>query len=486
MKSTSETKSGDFLERISRAMRENSLVNAGETVMVACSGGVDSMVLLDVMDRLGRSFGFSVAAAHLDHSLRGPEGQKDQKLVAQFCRERKIFFTGGREDVRRLCQEEGLSLQDGARRVRYAFLEESLRKIRGHKIATAHHADDQVETILMRLLRGTGPGGLRGIPVMRGGVFIRPFISEWKVDIVAYAREVDLPFREDPGNRDPGYHRNRIRNELLPSLEAYNPRVKESIFRFSRLLVEEGEALDRFIDETLKRVEFKKTGEEITINREALLTCHPFVIKEIIRRALRELHSGYGPDSGIMLLALDFVREAKSGKRLELPAGRVMGRDFDEIFFRAAPGRVSEEYRSSEELEVSIEPGWQHEYRSGADTWTVQVDVVTKGQVTKPAGNSMHQYFDRKFIRPPVRLRMWRSGDTLDPIGMKGRKKISDLLTEERVARRRRNEVVLLEDRESVLWVVGVRRSRRAMIIPGTREVVSISISTDPGTGDRP
>lgn len=466
-------------------MRENSLVSAGETVMVACSGGVDSMVLLDVMHRLGRAFGFSVAAAHLDHSLRGSEGQKDQELVGRFCRDRKIIFTGGREDVRRLCGEEGLSVQQGARRARYGFLEESLRKIRGHKIATAHHADDQVETILMRLLRGTGPVGLRGIPVNRGGVFIRPLLFEWKADIVTYAREESLPFREDPGNREPRYHRNRIRNELLPHLEAFNPRIKESLFRFSRFLIEEGEALDRFIDETLRRVEFTKTGEEITMNREVLLTCHPFVIKEIIRRALQELYSGYGPDSKNMTLALDFVREAKSGKRLKLPAGRVMGRDFNEIFVRVISERDPEEYRGGEEVEVSIEPGWRHEYRSGEETWTVQVDIIRKGHLDKPAGTSLHQYFDRKTIRPPLRMRPWRPGDTVEPVGMKGRKKVSDLLAEEKVARRKRNRVVLLEDRESVLWVVGVRRSRRAMIIPRTDEVVSISVSTDAGSNRR-
>jgi tRNA(Ile)-lysidine synthase len=473
---STDRRASGLLERVSKVIAEEILVQKEETVLVACSGGVDSMVLLDVMDRLGTIQGFSVAAAHLDHSLRGREGERDQELVAHFCHSRGILFVGGREDVARFARESDLSLQDAARRIRYSFLRKTLQRIQGNKVATAHHADDQVETVLMRLLRGTGPRGLRGIPLKGNGIYIRPFLGEWKSEIRIYAETMNIPYREDPGNKKDLFHRNVIRNTLLPSLSVYNPAIKEALFNLSLWAVEEGEALDCYIDETLSEVEFKKSGEEITMRRDKLLDFHPFVIKTLIRRAMTEMKTYYGPKSVNFNLALDFVRGAQSGKRMDLPDNIIIGRDFNEIFI----SKKEEQGDCKEDavFDVHVKPGWKSLFQSHGITWRIGVDITEKRGIVHLQGNRFRQHFDLQDISPPLRVRRWRPGDMIEPLGMKGRKKVSDLLAEARVARRKRAGIMVLEDSKSVLWVIGVRRGHRGVILKETRKVATIFLES--------
>ncbi|OGF97739.1 MAG: tRNA lysidine(34) synthetase TilS, partial [Candidatus Glassbacteria bacterium RBG_16_58_8] len=464
-----------FLERIAMVLEEESLAKRGERILIACSGGVDSMVLLDVMSRLGRTSGFSVYAAHLDHGLRGREGWRDQRTVARFCRSIGVPFLGGSSNVARLSEERRVSIQLAARYARYAFYLESLRQIGGDKIATAHHADDQVETILMRLLRGTGPLGLQGIPMKRDSFYIRPLLGEWKSSIQEYASSIGLPYREDPGNRESRYHRNRIRNCLIPHLEAYNPSLKACLLRLSTWAGEERQTIHYFIDNTLKDIEYVRTGDEVAIRRSKLLVYPPVVWKEIMRAAIQDLGEHYGPDGRCQSRMIDFLRNAPSGKRMDLPSRLVLGRDFDEYFLRK---RRVKEVRTDLMVELTIEPEWKGEFRHGNYLWNVSVELLARGKISDPRGRAFHQYFDICELALPLCIRTWRPGDFLEPGGMKGRKKVSDLLIESGIPRRRRDEVLVLSDEKSVIWIIGIRRGRRGWILGSSREVVSVKIDS--------
>jgi tRNA(Ile)-lysidine synthase len=463
-----------LIERVSRVVKEKALVLKGETVLIACSGGVDSMVLLHVMDELRKNLEFSIAAAHLDHCLRGSEGRMDQKLVAQFCLERGITFMGGEEDVSTVSQEEGLSIQDAARRVRYSFLRNSLLRIGGDKIATGHHSDDLVETLLMRLLRGTGLRGLRGIPILGEGFYIRPLLYEWKETIRSYAEAMKVSYREDPGNTRTEYSRNKVRNLLIPSLEEYNPSVKEAIFRLSTWAVEEGEVIDQVVAEIMKGIDVTFGENEVVVNREKLLECHPFLIKEIIRKGMIELGASYGPQGRNLELALDFIREVESGKRLDLSADIVIGRDFDEIFIKR--NVCTEDISGENVLKVEVEAGWKGEYCSGERTWCVRIDIVNPNEIDDLKGGKFKQYFDVSDISSPLQLRNWRHGDMIVPFGLNGRKKVSDILVEEGVPGRKRDDILVLEDRHSLLWLIGVRRGGRGSVSRECEKVALIYV----------
>lgn len=213
----------------------------GGRVLCAVSGGLDSMCLLDYMTR---QRGFSVAAAHFNHRLRGVEADRDEAFVRDYCAKRRIPFVSGSGDVRSFSEKEGLSIEEAARRLRYDFLKETAERNGADAILTAHHADDNAETVLLSLIRGTGSAGLAGIPQVRGNI-CRPFLRIPRSELAAYAAAHDIPHVEDSTNADPSAAaRNALRGTVMPVLRQLNPRFAENIARTSAILREESDALE--------------------------------------------------------------------------------------------------------------------------------------------------------------------------------------------------------------------------------------------------
>ena len=215
---------------------------AGGTILCAVSGGRDSVCLLDYLWRLGREQGFSVAAAHLNHGMR-PTAQRDEELVRRLCRQRDIPFYTEKVDVYALCDAWRLTVEETGRRARYEFLRRTAASIGAASIATAHHREDQAETVLLQLLRGTGPQGLAGIPPMREGI-IRPLLDTPRAAIDAYIAAHDLPYVTDETNLDTHYARNRLRLEIMPQLLTINPSAPAHICRTADILRAENDYLD--------------------------------------------------------------------------------------------------------------------------------------------------------------------------------------------------------------------------------------------------
>ena len=213
----------------------------GGRVLCAVSGGLDSMCLLDYMIRQP---GFSVAAAHFNHGLRGSEADRDEEFVRDYCAKRRIPFVSGSGDVRSFAEKEGLSIEEAARQLRYAFLQETAEKNGADAILTAHHADDNAETVLLSLVRGTGSAGLAGIPQVRGNI-CRPFLRIPRAELADYAAAHDIPHVEDSTNQDPSAAaRNALRTTVMPVLRQVNPKCVENIARTSSILREESDALE--------------------------------------------------------------------------------------------------------------------------------------------------------------------------------------------------------------------------------------------------
>ena len=213
----------------------------GGRVLSAVSGGLDSMCLLDYMTR---QRGFSVTAAHFNHGLRGAEADRDESFVRDYCARRRIPFVSGSGDVRSFAEKEGLSIEEAARQLRYAFLQETAEKNGADAILTAHHADDNAETVLLSLIRGTGSAGLAGIPQVRGNI-CRPFLRIPRAELADYAAAHDIPHVEDSTNQDPSAAaRNALRTTVMPVLRQLNPKCVENIARTSSILREESDALE--------------------------------------------------------------------------------------------------------------------------------------------------------------------------------------------------------------------------------------------------
>ncbi|PIQ84141.1 MAG: tRNA lysidine(34) synthetase TilS [Candidatus Omnitrophica bacterium CG11_big_fil_rev_8_21_14_0_20_63_9] len=278
--------------RVLHAIQTHRLLTSGERVVVAVSGGADSVALLHLLISLPRSWRLSVHVAHLDHGLR-PESSDDAEFVNSLAQRWQVPCTIERRDVRRRCAQEGWSLEDGARRVRYEFLLELAQRHSAGRLALAHTADDQAETVLLRLLRGSGLLGLGAMPPQRqlsGVALIRPLLGIWRLELLAYLRHVRVGFREDASNRDVRFVRNRIRHELLPLLEQrYNPHVKGLLTQLAEQSRWEYAYLEQAAQRQWRRTA-KPTAEgglRIAVDRFARQP--KAVQRHLIRQAVRQL-----------------------------------------------------------------------------------------------------------------------------------------------------------------------------------------------------
>ena len=289
----------------------------GGRVLCAVSGGLDSMCLLDYMTRQP---GFSVAAAHFNHGLRGSEADRDEEFVRDYCAKRRIPFVSGSGDVRFFAEKEGLSIEEAARQLRYAFLQETAEKNGADAILTAHHADDNAETVLLSLVRGTGSAGLAGIPQVRGNI-CRPFLRIPRAELADYAAAHDIPHVEDSTNQDPSAAaRNALRTTVMPVLRQLNPKCVENIARTSSILREESDALESMARGLTEQA--KELPDGVAIPCLMLMDVPTAVAERTILQLMAQT-AGHRRDltAAHVVAVLDLARGRGEEKEVSLPYG---------------------------------------------------------------------------------------------------------------------------------------------------------------------
>jgi tRNA(Ile)-lysidine synthase len=303
---------------------------AGQTVVVALSGGADSVALLDALLTLGSARGFRVVAAHLDHRLRRGSAA-DAAFCRRLCRDRGVPLRTGTADVRARARREGGGIEEAARLERYAFLRRVKESEGAALIALAHTRDDQAETFLLRLVRGSGRAGLACMRVRSGDLF-RPLLAVGRAEVVAHLRARGLRWREDPTNADTVLLRNRVRRELLPYLEArFNPAIRETLARAAGVLADETDVLERLARRLFRRARVE-SAHGVTLSRPVLSAAPRALARLAIRHALAEAGGlrGVGAVHVERILGL-VAAEAPSGRRLPLPGGREAVFHFEEV-----------------------------------------------------------------------------------------------------------------------------------------------------------
>ena len=313
------------------------LPGRGRPALCAVSGGLDSMCLLDLLDRWCRERDGRVVAAHFNHRLRGAEADRDETFVRDWCAAHDIAFVSSSGDVRGLMEREGLSLEEAARKLRYDFLRQEAEKLGQHiKIYTAHHADDNAETMLLNLLRGTGLRGLTGIPPEREDL-LRPFLQVTRQELADYAGAHDVPYVEDSTNQMDDAARNVLRHQVLPVLRQLNPRAVENMSRAAELLRQDEEALDAAAEQLLEKAEISP-GQEAILPLDALVG----QAEAVTGRAVRQLLSRVcGHRKDLTAAHVRDVLELKQGQ-LSLPYGVTVYRERDDLRFRRDPALPEE------------------------------------------------------------------------------------------------------------------------------------------------
>lgn len=434
-----------LLDEVRRFVRRERMLQAGEPLHAAVSGGIDSMVLLDVLRRLGHP----CSVLHVDHGLRGAESDADRAFVQEHCRREGIPFRWSKVDVAARAREGGLSAQMAARELRYAFFRDA-RCQEPRKVALAHHADDAVETLLMHLMRGTGSDGWGAIPPVQEEAFIRPLLCVPRAEIERYAAEHRIAYRADSSNSDPKYLRNRVRHELLPLMEAMRPGAGRTMARSVRLLRE----LERAGDSGL-RAEQSLMGAEGGMRIPFAAVLNSAAPSLFLFRRLRGL--GFHPD------AIDRLHDAI----LE----RSTGREFIAGNWRAIVDRdsVIVGHVSADQSAFTIDP-----HRPCAQHAGFSWSLLEGGAFVAP--DSMDEaLLDADRLDFPVEVRPWRAGDRMRPIGLGGSKLVSDILIDAKVPLPAKERTqVLVSGTGEIAWLVGHRIGEGFQATGGSTRVLRI------------
>ena len=438
-----------MLDKIEAFAEKHHMFPAEGLLLAAVSGGADSVCLLAALMMLREKYGFTVAAAHYNHKLRGNESDRDQQFVEQLCRDKGVTLYLGSADVAAFAGENRLGIEEAARCLRYAFLSETAKKIGASRIVTAHTADDNAETVIFNLTRGTGLGGLGGIPPVRDDI-IRPMLTVSREEVLSFLSGHALSFVEDSSNALEQYSRNRIRHRVIPVLKELNPRLTDSISgAASRIREDEAflsELANRFIEENVTVV-----SEGIrSLDAQSLSTLPRPVAARVIR-----LLASARLSSAHVAAVLDLARSDTAGSEADLPSVTVY-REYDRLVFSS--GNLPDSFRPVILTESSRMP-------LPETGLTVSCRKTVSGEKINKSFTTFLFKFDSIYGNIVIRPR--ETGDKIELFGRNGTKSLKKLYIEKRIPVRKRHLIPVIADEKGVLGIYGLGIDKRAACMAG-------------------
>tara|TARA_B100001175_G_scaffold311279_1_gene315488 strand:- start:306 stop:1595 length:1290 start_codon:yes stop_codon:yes gene_type:complete len=428
-----------MLGKVKKFIEIESLIDDVDKVLIAVSGGRDSIVLLMLLHNLK----VPIEVAHCNYQLRGEESEADEKFVKGLCEKLKIPFCTKKFETVDAAKKEGVSIQMKARDLRYSWFHQLVTERKLTKIATAHHLDDQLETILINLTRGTGLKGLRGMKVNRDNI-IRPLLCVSRDEINDFIYENHIPFREDCSNASGKYFRNKIRHQVIPILKEINPSLFQAINNSTK---------------RLKAVE-DNWEEQYKIWKDALKKKNSILIL---------------PFSQIKKPTITFVQQFFRSKGFSYPdiESMISVKDKGKSFYGKDNWKA---VTASSQLEVfqSKESEVKEYYLDQEMPIDLNIECFENGVTLQPNGNKAYINADK--VQGKLKIRKWKQGDWFIPLGMNGKQKISDYFINNKFSLKDKEDTWLLCDAEKVVWIIGHRSDNRYRIDPGTKNIYVVSL----------
>jgi tRNA(Ile)-lysidine synthase len=464
----------DVYTRWSLEMRWRPFFRPGERVGVAVSGGPDSVLLLDFLQKLASEMGLSLAVVHFNHHLRGAESDADEQLVRQRADALGLEFLRGEAAVAQVARERHRNLEATARDLRYRFFFSLVNQGRLDKVATAHTANDQAETVLLRLMRGTGTHGLGGIYPILDGKIVRPFLTLTREEILLEARKRKLDYRVDSTNLDPTLRRNKVRMELLPKLQKdFNPKVITLLNELAERAREDEAYLEQQARERARPWRVREGSEE-KIPVRPLLEFPPAIRGRVLRQMLLATRGSLrGLTRAHLKALLHFAAKAQSGRSLALPGGWAARREFEWLIL----GPLSPPAASGEFSYLVDVP---------ADVAVPQLGVVLHFKIVGPeafpkAYNECEiAALDLGKLPRGLILRNWRAGDRYWPLGSRKPRRLKELFLERKIPPGQRALWPVLEAGKQIVWVRGFPLARPMVASPGSTEILLIEEEATP------
>ena len=492
----------DLSQKVAEFCRKNNILRSNDTIVVGVSGGPDSICLLHILKTLAVEFHLNLTIAHLNHQLR-EQAQDEANFVQEIATRWNLPFFSEAHNIAKLAKERKESIEKTARQIRYKFLWQVARKIKANKIAVGHHADDQAETVLMHFLRGTGLTGLHGmLPVTdinsleldigrsqpqrlhSPPKLIRPLLETSRAEIETCCQANNLPFHQDLSNQDTTFFRNRLRHDLLPYLETYNPNIRQALQRTAKIISADIEQLNEQIDRAWQAVIRAISSTQVDFDFSKWSNLSLSLKRATLRRAIQTLQRSLRDISFEQIEnAIDQLEAGNTGKKVTLPHSLVLtvGYDTFSLGLDNAFDEPDGPYLiSNEPLLLNLsgvtklsQAGWQVKatLMSLSDFDRSQLDKVDRWEA----------FLDAEVVGQAPVLRPRQPGDIFCPLGMGGHhKKVSDFMIDEKISAAQRNHIPLLvTDDDQILWACGYRLDERASVRPTTQQILHLKFEID-------
>jgi tRNA(Ile)-lysidine synthase len=486
-----------LVHQILEFCQKNSLLASHDHVVIGLSGGADSLCLLHVLETLRPHFDLKLTLAHLNHQLRGSESQADAAFVREVAAQRGLPVVVETRDVAAIAAKRKQSLEEAARQVRYAFLWQVATEVQANKIAVGHNADDQVETVLMHFLRGAGLAGLRGmLPVVEiaslrlhpddirvssslpSPQLIRPLLETSRSQIDAFCREQQLAPRQDTSNQDTTFFRNRLRHELIPQLETYNPNLRQTIQRTARVIAAEVELLSHQLNQAWRSVVRNESPQIIEIDLPAWQSLPLALKRSTLRRAVQRLRRHLRDVNFEHIEKARLLAETGDvGTKATLPHGLMLTMGYHT--FIIAPDNIPTP------LPLPDGPRFIHDQILPLNlpgvtplphtNWQLKADFLTAERLNHKPDDRWEEYLDADVVGSAAILRPRRPGDTFMPLGLGGHsQKVNEFMINEKIPAAWRNQIPLLVSANQILWVCGYRLDERARLRPTTQRILHL------------
>ncbi len=441
---------------------DQSLISPGEKLLVGLSGGPDSVFLLHLLNKFRSRLKIEISAIHINHGLRGKDADEDENFCREYCLNRNIDIESVKKNVRSFSKRNSFSLEEAGRILRYREFNKALKRKNLDKIVTAHNANDNTETVLLNLIKGTGLDGISGIPVKRENI-IRPILCFTKEDILGYLNRNEISFRIDKSNEEFNFERNYLRNKILPLIkDRLNPSVDSAILISS----ENFRSIKDYIlvneTETFKNIKKDSSGnlriwiEDLKSTKVAL---RGFLLKTLLERELN-----------IQIFSNDIKKifslvNAQAGKQIELSGGIMVFREREYL-------KIITGFHNAEDYTVKISIGENTNTPAGELS-------IKKCDRSSPvySNNKNKEYISADAVSDEFTIRRWKEGDSFYPLGMRGSKKVSDFLNEQKVeSSGKKNHLILLNENK-VVWVIGLRIDDRFKITSSTQKILELCLN---------
>lgn len=454
-----------LLEKVEKTVKKYNMISQGDHILVGLSGGPDSVCLLNVLKELSVKFKLKISAAYINHGLRPDEIPREIQFCQRLCDDLNINFHTKEIDVRTLAEIEKINIQEAARILRYEALDHISLTIKAHKIAVAHNADDQAETVIMRLLRGAGPAGLGGIPPVRKKI-IRPLIEIERSEIETFLSERQITYLIDSSNKNTKYLRNKIRQNLMPVIKSIFPSATRAIVRTAEIMQQENDFINTSVTKALMRLMSRKTDERVE------LFCNPMEILNIVilRRALRvaidSVRGLRGIDFDHIEAIIELIKRGKPGDRVYLPKGIRAIKGYSTLIITAEKPKKLSTYVVNEPKDVFISEA----------SLLISIKEFKRDEINDFGDGKNTVVVDAEKIKFPILIRGRKEGDYFYPFGFGKRKKIQDFYVDEKIPREDRDLIPIIESNGDIIFIAGYRLDDRFKISDNTKRCLQIKV----------